>query len=66
MIAQTDVLQFREIVNQRKESSVFFNRLYEALNTLSTRHDSYFDTHRDVNWSNSHTQHSRHEDYDRS
>ena len=65
MIAQADIIQFSEIVNRQKENDVFFNRLYTVLCDLTSRQDSYFNTHRDVDWSNSHTQHSKHEKYDR-
>lgn len=65
MIAHAEILQFKSVVCEKKNSNIFFSRLNEILNGLTTLNDQYFDTHRDVDWSNSHTQHSKHENYDR-
>lgn len=65
MLTQSELATFKAQVYSPDSTSIICKRIREVWDKLTVLNDVYFDTHRDVDWSNSHTQHDKHEDYDR-
>ena len=65
MLTELELNTFRKNIYSSNNTSIVCQQIRAVWDKLALLTDSYFDTHRDVDWSNSHTQHDRHEDYDR-
>jgi len=67
MLSNQEVLKLQEIVFNQKSSSHLIEVLKSTWEQVVTMtQPNYFDTHRNVDWPNTHTQHSKHERYSRS
>jgi hypothetical protein len=65
MLTNQEILSLREVVFDQDACSRVIDVLKETWKELTTLDAAYFDTHRNVDWADSHTQHSKHEKYSR-
>lgn len=65
MLTQSELATFKAQVYSSDSTSIVCKRIREVWDKLTVLNNVYFNTHRDVDWPNSHTQYDRYEAYDR-
>ncbi len=65
MLTTNEIIAIKDIIDNINEESVAAKRIKNTFDKLENIDIVYFNTHRDVDWGNVHTQHSKYEAYSR-